>query len=48
MRAQNLEQAIRGSDLYVKHSVVKGPKFLGFVNVVFSNHLDIIVDIWFL
>ena len=31
MRAQSLGQAIRGSDLYVKTSVVKGPMFRGFV-----------------
>ncbi|KAF9650534.1 P-loop containing nucleoside triphosphate hydrolase protein [Thelephora ganbajun] len=29
MRAQNLEQAIRGSDLYAKNTVVKGPRFHG-------------------
>ena len=48
MRAQSLEQAIRGSDLYAKHSVVKGPKFRGFVNITLSERLDLIADIWFL
>lgn len=37
MRAQGLEQAIRGSDLYVKSSVVKGPMFRGFVAVTLSG-----------
>ena len=45
MRAQSLEQAIRGSDLYVKRGVVKGPKFMGFVNVMFSDRLGLIVDL---
>lgn len=31
MRAQNLEEAIRGSDLYAKKSVVEGPVLRGFV-----------------
>ena len=30
MQAQNLEQAIKGSDLYVKSNVVKGQPFLRF------------------
>ena len=36
MRAASLEQAIRGSDLYVKKNVVKGQKFTGFVVVILN------------
>ena len=39
MRAQSLEQAIRGSDLYAKGNVVKGPMLQGFVVVVLSSPL---------
>ena len=39
MRAQSLEQAFRGSDLYAKRNVVKGPMLQGFVVVVLSSPL---------
>ena len=34
MRAQDLDQVIRGSDLYAQKNVVKGLMFLGFVDVI--------------
>ena len=44
MRAPNLEQAIRGCDLYAKSSVVKGPMFHGFVILVFLGSLNLTVE----
>ena len=43
MRAQSLDQAIRGSDLYAKKKVVKGQMFKGFaIDVLGSSdpHAD--------
>ena len=48
MRAQSLEQAIKGCDLYVKRSVVKGPMIRGFVTVMLLSPVIIATDGWFL